>query len=174
MNRKCCIAGKLYRTVYKYLSVTNGYSTGSFFYSDHMDKKALNKFFLTEFHNDAMFSHHQRHHKFIRRSPTCRDYAENIEARLKSFSMMVDLLFPPPDITPSQVLRDLSQRRCLYAIFVTAENENHRSLTLNILHGTPQGMARSRRYPTEGKGWRVRIFLNPVQFYFVPHVLAAV
>ncbi|KAG7172588.1 Nuclear receptor coactivator 5-like 1 [Homarus americanus] len=67
-----------------------------------------------------------------------RDYAENIEAQLKSLNMIVDLLFPPPDIPPSQVLTDLSQRRCLYAIFVTGDNENHRSLTLNILHSTPQ------------------------------------
>ena len=72
-----------------------------------------------------------------------RDYAESIEAQLKSFNMMVDLLFPPPDILPSQVLTDLSQRRCLYAIFVTAENESHHSLTLNILHGSPQGMVQS-------------------------------
>ena len=72
-----------------------------------------------------------------------RDYAESIEAQLKSFNMLVDLLFPPPDIMPSQVLTDLSQRRCLYAIFVTSENESHHSLTLNILHGNPQGMVQN-------------------------------
>lgn len=68
-----------------------------------------------------------------------RDYAESIEQQLKAVNLLVDLLYPPPDIPATQVLRDLSQCNCLYAIFITGENESHRSLTLNILHGTPQG-----------------------------------
>lgn len=67
-----------------------------------------------------------------------RGYAENVESQLKRMNMLVDLLFPPPDIPPSQVLSDLTARKCLYAIFITEDNEQHRSLTLSILHTDAQ------------------------------------
>ncbi|XP_018027197.1 nuclear receptor coactivator 5 isoform X2 [Hyalella azteca] len=67
-----------------------------------------------------------------------RAYAESIEVELKRCGLLVDILFPPGDVSSSRVLADLAGRRCLYAVFVTPENEKHRSLTLNILHGTPQ------------------------------------
>ncbi|CAL4172616.1 unnamed protein product [Meganyctiphanes norvegica] len=67
-----------------------------------------------------------------------RSYAENVEAQLKRMNMLVDLLFPPPDIPPSQVLNDLAARKCLFAIFITEDNEQHRSLTLTILHSGAQ------------------------------------
>ncbi|KAB7496581.1 Nuclear receptor coactivator 5 [Armadillidium nasatum] len=70
--------------------------------------------------------------------PPPTPYAESIEAQLKRMNLLVDLLFPPPDITPARVLNDLAERHCLYAIFATTENEKHNSLTLNILHGEPQ------------------------------------
>ncbi|KAB7501861.1 Nuclear receptor coactivator 5 [Armadillidium nasatum] len=77
-----------------------------------------------------------------------RAYAESIEAQLKRMNLLVDLLFPPPDITPARVLNDLAERHCLYAIFATTENEKHNSLTLNILHGEPQ---EHRNMPVEGR-----------------------
>ncbi|KAF2368627.1 RNA recognition motif domain [Trinorchestia longiramus] len=67
-----------------------------------------------------------------------RAYAESIEVELKRCGLLVDILFPPGEVSSSRVLSDLANRRCLYAVFVTPENEKHRSLTLNILHGTPQ------------------------------------
>lgn len=51
----------------------------------------------------------------------------------------MDLLFPNEDVPIGRVLANISSRGCLYAILVMPQNEEHRSLTLNILHGLPQG-----------------------------------
>lgn len=67
-----------------------------------------------------------------------RAYAESIEVLLKRLHLQVDILFPPPGVTVTRVLGDLSARKVLYAVTVTEDNETHRSLTLNILHGQPQ------------------------------------
>ena len=69
----------------------------------------------------------------------CRKYAEYIEQRLKGLGLIVDLLFPNEDVPIGRVLANISSRGCLYAILVMPQNEEHRSLTLNILHGIPQG-----------------------------------
>lgn len=69
----------------------------------------------------------------------CREYAEYIEQRLKSLGLIVDLLFPNEDVPIGRVLANISSRGCLYAILVMPQNEEHRSLTLDILHGIPQG-----------------------------------
>ena len=39
-----------------------------------------------------------------------------------------------------QVLEDVAYRSVPFAVCVTSENQIHKSLTVNILHGTPQGM----------------------------------
>ncbi|XP_044259145.1 nuclear receptor coactivator 5 [Tribolium madens] len=65
-------------------------------------------------------------------------YAEYIEQRLKGLGLIVDLLFPNEDVPIGRVLANISSRGCLYAILVMPQNEEHRSLTLNILHGNPQ------------------------------------
>lgn len=78
----------------------------------------------------------------------CRAYAESIEEDLRRCGLLVDVLFPPIEVSSSRVLADLANRRCLYAVFVTADNEKHRSLTLNILHGTPQGIMASPSHYT--------------------------
>ncbi|EEZ99461.1 nuclear receptor coactivator 5 [Tribolium castaneum] len=65
-------------------------------------------------------------------------YAEYIEQRLKALGLIVDLLFPNEDVPIGRVLANISSRGCLYAILVMPQNEEHRSLTLNILHGNPQ------------------------------------
>lgn len=67
------------------------------------------------------------------------EYAEFIESRLKHIGLIVDLLFPNEDVPIGKVLANISSRGCLYAILVMPQNEEHRSLTLNILHGIPQG-----------------------------------
>lgn len=68
-----------------------------------------------------------------------REYAEYIEQRLKSLGLIVDLLFPNEDVPIGRVLANISSRGCLYAILIMPQNEEHRSLTLDILHGIPQG-----------------------------------
>ncbi|CAH1986439.1 unnamed protein product [Acanthoscelides obtectus] len=71
-------------------------------------------------------------------SKALTEYAEFIESKLKHLGLMVDLLFPNEDVPIGKVLANISSRGCLYAILVMPINEEHRSLTLNILHGTPQ------------------------------------
>lgn len=66
------------------------------------------------------------------------EYAEFIEGKLKQLGLIVDLLFPNEDVPLGRVLANISSRGCLYAILVMPQNEEHRSLTLNILHGIPQ------------------------------------
>ncbi|XP_069692035.1 nuclear receptor coactivator 5-like isoform X2 [Periplaneta americana] len=67
-----------------------------------------------------------------------REYAEYIEHRLKQLGLTVDLLFPNEEVPIGRVLANISGRGSLYAIVVMPQNEVHRSLTLNILHGLPQ------------------------------------
>ncbi|KAJ8957568.1 hypothetical protein NQ318_020608 [Aromia moschata] len=66
------------------------------------------------------------------------EYAEFIEQKLKTLGLIVDLLFPNEDVPIGKVLANISSRGCLYAILIMPQNEEHRSLTLNILHGIPQ------------------------------------
>ncbi|XP_043508887.1 putative uncharacterized protein DDB_G0282133 isoform X1 [Frieseomelitta varia] len=66
------------------------------------------------------------------------EYAESIEMRLKKIGLTVDLLFPNEDVLLSRVLGNIASRGCLYAVVVTPINQEHHSLTLNILHGLPQ------------------------------------
>lgn len=53
--------------------------------------------------------------------------------------LTVDLLFPNEEVPLGRVLANISGRGTLYAIVVTPDNEELRSLTLNILYGHPQG-----------------------------------
>ncbi|XP_022122243.2 nuclear receptor coactivator 5 [Pieris rapae] len=66
------------------------------------------------------------------------EYAEYIEGRLKRLGIVVDLLFPMEDVPIGKVLGNIASRGCLYAILVMPENQEHRSMTLTILHGLPQ------------------------------------
>ena len=43
------------------------------------------------------------------------------------------------DRTIPQVVEDAAKKLCLFAIVINSQNEVHQSLTVNILHGTPQG-----------------------------------
>lgn len=73
-------------------------------------------------------------------------YAETIETRLRAMGMTVDLLFPNSEVPLGKVLSNISSRGCLYAILVTPLNEEHRSITVNILYGQP---AEHRNMPME-------------------------
>ncbi|GFR82014.1 nuclear receptor coactivator 5 [Elysia marginata] len=71
-------------------------------------------------------------------SSQLRSYGEAIEDRVKDLKIITAVTVMPEGRTASQMLEDLSHRDGLFAIFINAQNETHRSLTLNILHGTPQ------------------------------------
>lgn len=66
-----------------------------------------------------------------------REYAESVEARLKRLGLLVDLLFPNPDVPVGKVLANIASRGCLYAIVIAPDNLEMRSVTLNILYGQP-------------------------------------
>lgn len=73
-------------------------------------------------------------------------YAESLETRLRSLGMTVDLLFPNSEVPLGKVLSNISSRGCLYAILVTPLNEEHRSISVNILYGQP---AEHRNMPVD-------------------------
>lgn len=75
-----------------------------------------------------------------------REYAENIESRLKRAGLSVDLLFPNDDVPMGKVLANISSRGTLYAILVTHQNQELRSITVNVLHGIP---AEHRNMPVD-------------------------
>lgn len=66
-----------------------------------------------------------------------REYAESVEARLKRLGLLVDLLFPNPDVPVGKVLANIASRGCLYAIVIAPDHLEMRSVTLNILYGQP-------------------------------------
>lgn len=73
-------------------------------------------------------------------------YAESIEMQLTRVGLNVDLLFPNGVVSIGKILGNISARGCLYAILVTPQNEEHRSITVNVLYGQP---AEHRNMPVE-------------------------
>ncbi|XP_041375810.1 nuclear receptor coactivator 5-like isoform X2 [Gigantopelta aegis] len=69
---------------------------------------------------------------------TLRQYGLSIEARLKQFGVVTDITVIPEDRTLQQQIEEISRRGGIFAIIVNSQNEVHRSITLNILYGTPQ------------------------------------
>ena len=67
-----------------------------------------------------------------------RGYAEMVQRRLKAVGLVVDLHFHGTQPI-MELLDDVARRGVLYAIVITSQHEVHRSVTVNILHGTPQG-----------------------------------
>ena len=70
---------------------------------------------------------------------THRSYAEALEQRLRRINVLTAINRLPEYATLPRAMEECSRKRLLYAIVVGDENELHRSITLNILHGTPQG-----------------------------------
>ena len=60
--------------------------------------------------------------------------------------LIVDLLFPNEDVPIGKVLANIASRNCLYAILVTPQNEEHRSITVHVLHGQ---LTEHRNMPVE-------------------------
>lgn len=67
-------------------------------------------------------------------------YGETVERKIKEHNVLTAVSILPDTRTPSQLVEELTAQGGLFAIFINPQNEIHRSLTLNILHGTPQGM----------------------------------
>ena len=67
-----------------------------------------------------------------------QQFAERIEARLKVIGLKVDVLFPNPKVDLAKIIGNISSRGVMFAILVTPLNEDHNSVTLNILQGDPQ------------------------------------
>lgn len=69
-----------------------------------------------------------------------RDYAEGIEQRLKSASGMLCYINAlPEEAAVARAIEEVGRRGILYAISINPQNEVHRSITVTILHGAPQG-----------------------------------
>jgi hypothetical protein len=68
-----------------------------------------------------------------------RGYGEFIERKLVAKSMTVSVSIIPEDRSIPQMMEEASKRGHLFGIVINSQNEVHQSLTLNILHGTPQG-----------------------------------
>jgi len=69
-----------------------------------------------------------------------RTYAEGIQKRLMAAGVVTELIL----VTDSEVMmaiEDATRLRMLFAVVVTEQNEIHRSITVNILHGLAQGMS---------------------------------
>ncbi|XP_014669825.1 PREDICTED: nuclear receptor coactivator 5-like [Priapulus caudatus] len=71
-------------------------------------------------------------------SRTIREYGEYIDKRLRELGLSTGILFLAEEASLQQALDDITRRHCLYAVVTNVQNEAHRSMTLNILHGTPQ------------------------------------
>lgn len=66
-----------------------------------------------------------------------REYAEYVEDALKRLDLRVDLLFPNEEVPIGKVLANISSRGCLYAVLVTSEHQQHRTLNVSVLYGEP-------------------------------------
>lgn len=67
-----------------------------------------------------------------------KGYGEFVERKLSTKSMTTLVTVIPEDRTIPQMIEEASKRGHLFAIVINSQNEVHQSLTLNILHGTPQ------------------------------------
>jgi len=66
-----------------------------------------------------------------------------IERRLKSSALLSEHEIANDEKLLPKAVEDATRRGLLYAVILKEQNELHHSLTLNILHGTPQGMAQA-------------------------------
>lgn len=68
-----------------------------------------------------------------------RDYAESVGRKVRDLGMVVDLIFLNTEVSLSQALEDVSRGGSPFAIVITQQHQIHRSCTVNIMFGTPQG-----------------------------------
>lgn len=67
-----------------------------------------------------------------------KGYGEFIDRKLATKSITTLVTVIPEERTIPQMIEEASKRGHLFAIVINSQNEVHQSLTLNILHGTPQ------------------------------------
>ncbi|CAG5126674.1 unnamed protein product, partial [Candidula unifasciata] len=67
-----------------------------------------------------------------------RTYGEIVERKIKEHKIITAVSVIPEGRTPQQLVEEVTTQNALFAIFINVQNEVHRSLTVNILHGTPQ------------------------------------
>jgi len=70
-------------------------------------------------------------------------YAEEVESRLRSIGLVCNIGYPPPEIPIADTIDRIVRTGTLYAIVLQISNVQHRSLTLNVLHGTRQALPSS-------------------------------
>lgn len=68
----------------------------------------------------------------------CSDYGTMVERKFKDAGLVTDLQ-PLGLRSMAELLDTITRHGVLYAAVVTLQHEVHRSITINILHGTPQG-----------------------------------
>ena len=69
----------------------------------------------------------------------CRTYAEGIQKRLMASGIATEMnIIMDTDVL--MAIEDATRHQILFAVVVTEQNEIHRSITVNILHGMAQGM----------------------------------
>lgn len=68
-----------------------------------------------------------------------REYAETVGRKVHDLGMVVDLIFLNTEVSLTQALEDVGRARTPFAIIITQQHQVHRSCTVNILFGTPQG-----------------------------------
>ena len=95
-----------------------------------------------------------------------RDYASGVDLRLKSRDMITVINILPSEDFLSRAMDDVMRRGLPYNIVINAQNELHRSITLKILHGTPQGsylsvvFAPSRDFPVQSIAFLLFLILK--------------
>ena len=66
-------------------------------------------------------------------------YADSVKKRLMSAGIITEMNVLPPAFDVLIALEDAARRHLLFAIIINEQNEVHRSITVNILHGLAQG-----------------------------------
>jgi len=67
-----------------------------------------------------------------------RPYADSIKKRLMAVGIVTEMNILAPDVDIMVALEEATVRRLLFAIVINEQNEVHRSITVNILHGLAQ------------------------------------
>lgn len=72
-----------------------------------------------------------------------------VERRLFELNMTVDMIFLIHDGALNKAIDDMTRRGVLYILVVQQQHEEHKSITVNIMHGTPQG-CNLKKYKIQG------------------------
>ncbi|ESN94806.1 hypothetical protein HELRODRAFT_193795 [Helobdella robusta] len=67
-----------------------------------------------------------------------RMYGESVKTRLLASGLTVEIKILPHDLTTLSMVESAGRKGLLFAIIINDQNEIHRSITVNILHGSPQ------------------------------------